>query len=134
MSMINIYHHTKKELSVSLHSKARKDRQTDRQTDRHILRHDKNISFKALNKSDLLKKFWLDQCPFCGTTDSPYFELCVTPIGFKARLVLSPAHLFACVCGEPKGHVWCYTCLFHQQGCTLHKYVYSSLAFQTSLM
>ena len=32
------------------------------------------------------KKFLLDQGPFCGATDCPYFGLCVTlPMGFKAR-------------------------------------------------
>ena len=41
--------------------------------------------------------FLLDQCPFCGATDCPYFGLCVTlPVGFKAGVVLSPAHLLAC--------------------------------------
>ena len=45
-----------------------------------------------------LKKFLLDQGPFCGATDCSYFGLCVTlPMGFKARVVLSPAHLLACM-------------------------------------
>ena len=36
------------------------------------------------------------------------------PIGFKARVVLLPALFPACT-GASKGHVWCYTCLLHQQ-------------------
>ena len=57
--------------------------------------------------------FLLDQYPFCGATDCPCYGNCVTlPMGFKARMVPSPALLL--VLGEPKGQVWCYTCLFHQ--------------------
>ena len=48
--------------------------------------------------------FYLDQGLFCGTTDCPYFGLLMTlPMGFKARVVLSPAHLLAH--SEPKGHI-----------------------------
>ena len=43
-------------------------------------------------------------------------------------------HSFLLAHGEHKGHVWCYTCFFHQWGCTLYKHVYSRLAFQTSLV
>ena len=32
--------------------------------------------------------------------------------GLPHRVVLPPAHIFAC--SEPKLHVWCYTCLFYQ--------------------
>ena len=43
-------------------------------------------------------KFLLDQGPFCGATDCPYFRLVMTlPMGFKARVVLLPVHLLACV-------------------------------------
>ena len=46
------------------------------------------------------------------------------------------SHLHSCllVCSEPKGHIWCYTCLFHQYGCTLYKCVHSRPTFWTSLM
>ena len=37
---------------------------------------------------------------------------------FKARVVLSPAHLLP--------YVWCCNCLFHQQGCTLYISVYTA--------
>ena len=44
--------------------------------------------------SNFLNSVLLDQGPFSGTTDCPYFELHVTlPMGFKARVVLLPAHL-----------------------------------------
>ena len=81
-----------------------------------------------------LKKSLLDQDPFCGTTDCPYFGLHVTlPICSKPGW-FSRLHTYLLACGEPKGHVWCYTCLFHQKGCILYKHVYSRPAFQTSLM
>ena len=73
--------------------------------------------------------------PYCysGTTDCPYFVLHVAlSMGFKARVVLLPKHLL--VLGKPKGHIWCYTCLFPKKGCTLYKHVNSKLTFQTSLM
>ena len=42
--------------------------------------------------------FLLDQGPFLGATDYPFFGLRVTlSMGFKARVVLSPAHLLACM-------------------------------------
>ena len=45
-----------------------------------------------------LFSFLLDQGPFCRATDCPCFGLCVTlPMGFKARVVLLPAHSLACV-------------------------------------
>ena len=31
----------------------------------------------------------------------------------------SHLHLYLLACSEPKGHIWCSICLFHQQGCTL---------------
>ena len=43
-------------------------------------------------------------------------------------------HTYLLAHGEPKGHIWCCTCLFYQQGFTLYKCVYSRLAFWTSLM
>ena len=44
------------------------------------------------------KIFLLGQDPFCGVTDCPYFGLCVTlPMGFKARAVLLPVLLLACM-------------------------------------
>ena len=43
-------------------------------------------------------KFLLDQGPFCGVTDCFYFGLRVTLlVGFKARVVLSPAQFLACM-------------------------------------
>ena len=48
--------------------------------------------------SKIFLNFLLDQGPFCEATDSPYFVLRVTlPMGFKARVVLSPAHS-TCLC------------------------------------
>ena len=77
--------------------------------------------------------FFLNQGPFCGATDCPYFGLRVTlPMGFKAGVVLSPVPLLAW--GEPNSHVWCYTCLFHQQGHILYKHEYSRPTFWTPLM
>ena len=38
--------------------------------------------------------FLLDQGPFCGATDYPYFG---NPVGFKDRVVLSPALILSCM-------------------------------------
>ena len=63
-----------------------------------------NANIIVIRRTSVLYLF----APFCWATDCSYFELRVTlPMGFKARVVLSPAHLLAC--GEHKGHVWCYT-------------------------
>ena len=46
----------------------------------------------------LFLNFLLDQGPFFGANDCPWFGIHATlPMGFKARVVLSPAHLLACV-------------------------------------
>ena len=47
---------------------------------------------------------------------------------------ISRLHSFLPVCCDPKGHVWCDTCLFHQSGCTLYKRVYSMAAGRVSYM
>ena len=61
----------------------------------------------SMNDSEI--KEMLDQSPFRGATEWSYIGLPVTlPMGFKARVVL------LLVPGDPNGHVWCYTCLFHQ--------------------
>ena len=44
------------------------------------------------------KKILMDQGPFCGAIDFPYFGLrVILPMGFKARVVLSLALPLACV-------------------------------------
>ena len=49
-------------------------------------------------QGNFFEMFLLDQGPFCGATDCPCFGLCVTlPMGFKSRVVLSPAHVLACI-------------------------------------
>ena len=42
-----------------------------------------------------------------------------SPLRFKARMILSPAHFLACA-SEPKGHI---TSIFHQCRCILYKHV-----------
>ena len=68
--------------------------------------------------------FLLDKGPFCGPTDYPYFGLCVTiHMGFKARMVLSPALLLSCT--EPTGAT---PAFFTNRG------VHCIVTFWTSLM
>ena len=65
--------------------------------------------------------FLLDQGPFRGATDCPYYGLCVTlPMGFKVRVVLSPTHLLACMCVVNIRVMSAVThaCPFHQKGWT----------------
>ena len=46
-------------------------------------------------KLELFFKFLLEQSPFCGASDHPYFGLRVTAMGFKTREVLLPALLMS---------------------------------------
>ena len=53
----------------------------------YLLRHELNHVFVFFFLNVLL-----NQSPFCGAIDCPYFGLRVTlPMGFKARVVLQPA-------------------------------------------
>ena len=67
------------------------------------------IAFETSTFLLLFLNFLLDQGPFCGATDCPFFGLCVNP-----PWVLKPgwfSHLHSCllVHGESKGHVWCFS-------------------------
>ena len=58
---------------------------------------DSREKFKINSKKLLVLNFLLDQGPFCGATDCPYFGLHVTlPLGYKARVVLSTT--LTCMC------------------------------------
>ena len=96
----------------------------------------KSINENQIHSSQFLI-FWFGQDPFCVATAYPNFGLSVTfPMGFKARVDLSPALLAGLHAVNIKCHIYCYICLFHQWGCTLHKCVcvYSKHTFQTSLI
>ena len=71
----------------------------------------------CFDKFYFFKIFLLDQGPFWTSCDPPH--------GLQSQGG-----------SEPKGHIWCYACLFHLPflGCTLYKQEYSRPAFQTSLM
>ena len=61
--------------------------------------------FQIYKRKTFFLKILLDQGLFCEATDCPCFGLRVTlPMGFKGRVILSPALVLAC--GEPKGHIW----------------------------
>ena len=79
-------------------------------------------------------KFLLDQGPFVESLIAPIWDFVWPSLWVSKPGWFSHQHTYLLACCEPKGHVWCYTCLFHKYGCTLYKHVYSRPAFQTYLM
>ena len=73
-----------------------------------------------LQPQNFFKIFLFDQGSFCGATDCPYFGIfCDPPRGFQSQgsSLTCTLTCYLLARGEPKDHMWCYICLFHQQGC-----------------
>ena len=79
-------------------------------------------------------KFCWTKVHFVGPLLAPILDFVWPSPGVSKPGWFSCLHTHLLACSEPKGNIWCYTCLFHQQGCTLYKHVYSRPAFQTSIM
>ena len=93
------------------------------------LYHCQVILLKLWMKSNIDSSFFFFFFKFFVWTKVHFVEPLIAPVldfVCSSSWVSNPEwtsclYSFLLACCDPEGHVWCDTCLFHQQGCTLYK-------------